>query len=192
MSNNRWGDKISGTIQNQIKEYERKKYVLSEDEIKEIMPKVIDFYNNHPEDQDVFRTATACILYIQTPEKQKNKENKITNKPKPTKSNFGDEQNFLWSCTFRIWGRTELVNIFGTEEQWKESGLFNQQAFIFGQLKVQYSKIGAPVNPKTNKAFILSEASFLDKYYGPEATLEDVDDKEYRILYSTNIFQVIR
>lgn len=181
MSN--WSDQLDPGVQTEMDDYERQKYSLSEEELDKVMPKVIKFYNKHPEGKDVFRTESgACIFLIQTPEVQKNKEGKITNKPKKVNSEYGI--NFLWICKFRFFGETDLLSVFGTEEQWRETGLFNKKPFIYGMLKYQYKKRGEDSKIKPVKLDIFLKKMGVDE-------LEDLHVDDYKVFHNTNIWQVI-
>ena len=180
-----WMKQIHQDIKKQIDKYERGKFTYTDDEINKIMPKVVEFYNNHPEDQDVYRDADGVILLIQTPKVMKNKDGDILNKPMPFDSLYGDEKQYmLTNCKFRMNGKTETMSIFASKEEWaKIKDIYDQKAFVKAtQLKLRYKKLGSEDKP-------MNIAGFLKLH-----ELEDIDEldaSEYLIYYSINISQVI-
>jgi len=177
--------KIHKDIHDQITKYERGKYTFSEDELEIIMPKVVAFYNNHPEDQDVYRDANGVILLIETPKMIKNKEGELVNPMMKFESQYDDGVSYLLSnCKFRLYGRTETIGLFGSKEDWsKIDGIYNKKAFIKAtKLNLRYKKLGSEDKP-------LNYASFLKKYELED--IDELDESEYIIYYSVNIAQVI-
>lgn len=184
MSN--WMKQIHNDIRDQIEKYERGKYTFSEDEINVIMPKVVEFYNEHPKDQDVYRDASGVILLIQTPKMITNKEGDIINTPRKFPSQYeGGETSFLLSnCKFRLYGKTGTIGIFASMENMKKiEGIYDKKAFIkASKLQLKYKKLGSEDKP-------LNFASFIAKHELED--LDELDESEYITYYSANITQVI-
>lgn len=180
-----WMKQIHQDIKKQIDKYERGKFTLSDAEINETMPKVIEFYNNHPEDQDVYRDANGVILLIQTPKVIKDKDGNIVNKPMGFDSLYGDEKQFmLTNCKFRINGKVETLSIFASKKEWaKIENIYDKKAFVkASQLKLRYKKLGSDDKPMNLGAF--EKLHELDD-------IDELDVSEYIIYYSINISQVI-
>lgn len=182
---------IHKDIKKQIDKYERGKSTFSEAEIDDIMPKVIEFYNNHPEDQDVYRDVNGVILLIQTPKQIINKENKTINKLKgyaPFGNPDADKKDWnylLQNCKFRISGEIRSIGIFGTQTLWYEiEDIYNKKAFVkANKLDLKYKKLGSEVKALNLTQFLkLLELDDLD----------EIDESEYIIFYSVNITQVIK
>ena len=178
-----WMKKVHNDIRDQIEKYERGKYTFSEEEINNIMPKVVEFYNDHPEDRDVYRDPNGVILLIQTPKMITNKEGKIINTPRKF-DNDGRVSYLLSNCKFRLYGKTGTIGIFASMEDWKKiDGIYDKKAFIKApKLQLKYKKLGSEEKP-------LNLASFNVKFELED--LDELDESEYIVYYSANITQVI-
>lgn len=186
-----WMGEIHKDIKKQIDKYERGKNTLSDDEVNDMMPKVIEFYNNHPEDQDVYRDVNGVILLIQTPKQIVNKKDETINKLKGY-APFGDEDadkkdwNYLLqNCKFRLYGETKTIGIFSSRTLWTEiEGIYNKKAFVkANNLSLKYKKLGSDVKPLNLTSFL--KVLELDD-------IDEIDESEYIIFYSVNITQVIK
>ena len=178
-----WMKKVRNDIQDQIEKYERGKYTFTEEEINIIMPKVVEFYNYHPEDQDVYRDANGVILLIQTPKMITNKKGEIINTPRKF-DNDSRISYLLSNCKFRLYGKTGTISIFASMEDWKKiEGIYDKKAFIkASKLQLKYKKLGSEDKP-------LYLSLFTAKFELED--LDELDESEYIIYYSANITQVI-
>jgi len=181
-----WMNQVHKKITENLDSYERSKFTLDDDDINAIMPKVVEFYNNHPKDQDVYRDENGVILLIQTPKAIKGKDGKLVNAPEgyDSKWNEGTKQYLIRNCKFRIYGETKPISIFASDEEWKKMGtIYDKKAFIkASSLQQRYKKIGSD-----EKAMSLS--LFLKKYELED--IEEIDESEYIVYYTVNISQVI-
>lgn len=176
---------IHNDVRDQIEKYERGKYTFSEEEIDIIMPKVVEFYNNHPEDRDVYSDVNGVILLIQTPKMITNKKGELVNSMMKFESQYDDSINYLLSnCKFRLNGKTGTIGIFASRENWaKIEGIYDKKAFIkASKLQLKYKKLGSEDKP-------LYQAQFIKKHELED--LDELDESEYIIFYSANITQVI-
>lgn len=186
-----WKDLIKDDVKEQIEKYEYGKNTYTEDEVEEIMPKVVEFYNNHPEDEDVFRDNNGIIILIQTPKKIIDGDGNLVNgfdEYPPygkTKEEVDKEElsYMLRNCKFRIFDRTEFISVFASAKQWQEIGGYDKTSFVKAfKLNRRYKKIGTEDKP-------MKLASFLKLYELDD--IEDIDDSEYIMYYSVNVQQVI-
>jgi len=140
----------------QIEEYERGKFELSEDDLEMIMPEVIKFYNNHPEDQDVYRDKNGCILLIQTPKALYNKKGELINNLECYESNYGGDDNYLMrDCKFRIYNKVGSIGLFAEQEKWQLMGnIYDEKGFVkVPNLKLRYKLLGDDAKPMPLEKF---------------------------------------
>jgi len=193
MSKKRYLQDIKKDVIKQIEEFEKGRYILSEEELEKIMPKVVEFYNNHPEDEDIYTDKNGSILLIQTPEPIFNKNGDLVNGLISYESLYGGEKQYLLrDCKFCIYDRVEMIGLFATEDVWRELGdVYNKKAFVkIPNLKLRYKKIGDDSKPMPESKFIeyMNRGRNENELY---ETIEDIDPAEYFIYYSANISQVI-
>jgi len=188
MPEKKWTDNINSNVAKEIDEYVRGKYELTDDEINTTMPKVVEFYNKHPDDKDVYRDSNGCILLIQTPKVIVNDKNDVVNKLMPFDSEYSKDQNFLLKdCKFRINGDTKTIGLFATKEKWTLiEGIYDKTAFIkVPTLTMRYKKLGE----KDDKIKPMALSKFLQHY--KIKSLDEIPN-EWFVYYSANITQVIK
>lgn len=189
-----WIDKINNKkVRKDLEEFQVVQGELEDEELEEIMPKVVEFYNDPPKDKDVYRLENGqCILLIQTPARIKGNKNgkEITlNKPKPLNTNYPyadskfPDKTFKQWCNALIYGETVSVSVFGSYEQWLELDFGNKAFVKCTNLKVSYKLLNDTGNPVGLDKF-LKDCNIKG--------LEDLDENDYRIYYTVNVQQVIK
>lgn len=182
-----WMKQVHKKVADQLEKYEKRKYTLTDDEIEKVMPKVIEFYNDHPEDEDVYRDENGIILLIQTPKAIRDRNDKLLNSPQTWDAEDTPQEQKTYlinNCKFRHYGHTESISVWGKMEQWKQiEGIYDQKAFIkASKLNARYKMIGSDDKPTYLSKFL--EANEVD-------SLDELDESEYIVYYSINIAQVI-
>jgi len=141
--------------------------ILTDEQLKEIMPDVIKFYGNK-ENTGFFNDGLRDFVVIKTPMEGI--------KPKKVQSRLGGE-NYNWFCNLSNGG---FISIFATKEQCKEMG-WNNVCCVTGKVKTQYQYIGKKGYFKTiedmAKEFDIEE--------------DEITESDYQERYSLNITQVI-
>lgn len=143
------------------------KQTLTDEQLKEIMPEVIDFYKS--KEKGFFNDGLRDFVVIKTPVEGI--------KPKPTKSQFGGG-NYNWFCNLTNGG---FISIFATKEQCKLMG-WNSVVCITGKIIKKLQYIGKDGYFKTiedmAKKFDMEE--------------DEITESDYREVYSINVVQVIK
>ena len=193
-------NKLKENVIEQIKSYEKGKVEIQEDEIEKVMTRVVEFYNAHPEDEDVFRIGNGCILLIQTPKKIVIEGETVNSARKFPGFNEGDPDRFLLQdCKFRIYGTTRSIGLWAEMDLWKEFVLacggkevYDLMGFVkTSDLKLTYGKMGDlyTSGKKKDKLVILTLKKFLERH--EIESLDEMEESEYLTFYSATIQQVI-
>ena len=167
--------KLLGTqvakIRESLKGIEMFRRTLDEEELKAILPRVIEFYDEHADDRQFFNDGSRDYVFIQSPEESNE------NKPKEIKSKFSEGKRFMWWCKCKIGS----ITVFLTQEQALEIG-WDSIACIVGRLQVQYKPTdGEKRYFKSLKA--LAEYLQIDE--------DELDDDDFFRVYNINADQVI-
>ena len=202
----RFIDKVGKGVIKDIEKWERGKYELTEEEIKETMPKAIAFYNNQPEDMDVYRDKNGCILLIQTPEViiEKDKQGNIKkddegdpiilNGMVDFPSDYGGETHYLLkNCKFRLYNAVQSIGLFATQDVWKQMGnIYDEKAFIkCSTLNLRYKQIGSDAKAKPEAKFLAFLNLSIEDEEDHYESIADVDESDYITFYGATITQVI-
>ena len=160
-------DEFKKEMSKKIEEGIEFKKVLTDEQLKEIMPNVIKFYKS--KEKGFFSDGLRDFVVIKTPVEGI--------KPKPVKSQFRRE-NYNWFCNLSNGG---FISIFATKEQCKKMG-WNSVVCITGKVIKKLQYIGKEGYFKTiedmAKKFDIEE--------------DEITESDYREVYSLNIVQVIK
>lgn len=158
--------KISKRIDESIKYRE----TLTIEQLKEIMPKVKEFYLNK-ENIGFYNDGIRDFVIIKTPTEE-------MGGPKQSKSQYGDEPQYHWFCQTPT---GVFITVFGTQPQFESMG-FNSVVCITGRVRTQYQLL--------NEQGYYKSVSDLCKKTGYNE--ETITEDDYRERYSINVIQVIK
>lgn len=172
-------------VKEKLDKMEFGKKVLSDEELKEKIPKFLEFEEKHSEDDQVFNDGYADWLFVQSPkipkdEKgnlKKDKDGNLINGPIETPSDFNPD-NWRWSLKTKL----GIVGFFGEKTKMNAIGS-DKVRVIRGKLNNKFHLVGNDKKYKTLEA--LAKAT--------ECGVDDlVKDDDYNVLRSFNVYQVIK
>lgn len=142
------------------------KQILPDEQLKEIMPEVIKFYESN--EKGFFNDGLRDFVVIKTPVEGM--------KPKKVQSRLGGEI-YNWFCNLSGGG---FISIFATKEQCKKMG-WSSVVCVTGRVKTQYQYIG-------KKGYFKKIEDMAKKF---DLEKDEITESDYREVYSLNVVQVI-
>jgi len=178
---------LKNLVKSQLDKIETFSKVLSPNEIKEKIVKVIAFYKNPENAGKVYDDKSRSWIFIRTPEPLYDDPPKIdaagkpiaTNMPIPTESKFNSgEIHYRWNCKFTL----GQASMFLSKEQLGEAG-WNKDLLITGRLSRRYKVLNSETFHKT----LEDVAKTLNI-----PTVAELSDDEYITFYTISVYQVIK
>ena len=178
---------LKNLVKSQLDKIETFSKILSPEEIKKKIVKVIVFYKNPENAGKVYDDKSRSWIFIRTPEPLYDDPPKIgedgkkipTNIPIPTVSNFNsNEINYRWTCKFTL-GQASL---FLSKKQLAECG-WNKDLLVTGRLTRRYKVLNSESFYKT----LEDVAKVLNI-----PTVAELSGDEYITFYTVSVYQVIK
>jgi hypothetical protein len=178
-------EQFRNEVKKQLDQVEVFKATMSEEEISKKMPEFTKHYKEHKDTDKFYNDGFCDWVLVQSPEPELTQEDiekksageKVLprNAPEKKESQF-TEDNWLFKCKFKL----GQISIFGTREQIQSIG-FNNVRIVRGKLGRQYTMRGT-------SGFYKSLGD-MAKAFGKK--VDELNETDYKIWHSLNVYQVI-